>query len=400
MKRTFCIKFYCRPAAKRVDGRAPVEISLTVNGERKLWQLPIKCRPEDFKKDLNVKAYCTTIENRLNQIYTNLTINDEVITAFKIKDIFENGNNRKSYTLKELFDDGLKIKASEDRTLSTYRKYQLVAERFFPRTGLKPEMEAGRVTVADIMTFKSGGDSEHSPVTVFKELKNLKYFFKIAFESGKIRSNPFATYKIKAVALEKPYLEYSELLQIKAKLVTDDRLDRTKDIFLFLCFSGLEWADLINLKKEDVKKNTIGQYYIKKPRIKTGIEYVSILYEDAVDIWNLYQGKLPLLSPQKFNKNLKDLAVLVGIDKNITSLTARHTYACYLLNEKKLAIDVVSKMLGHTTTMQTKHYAKMFAETVFEANKGKETPKPHRYSYAEYIEDKKALEAFEKAFGI
>ncbi len=400
MKRTYSVKFYCKKSAVLKDGTAPVEVSLIYNGERLQWQLPRKCRPELFSKDEDLQAYCTTIKNRLNKIHTNLEINNEVITAYRIKDIFLNGNEHKSYTIQNLFDDGLRVKKAERRAISTYRKYELVADRFCPRTGLNPNMEAGRVTVTDVLNFKSGAESEHSPVTVFKELKHLKYFFKIAFESGKIKSNPFATYKIKAVALEKPYLEYSEVLKLKTKLIASDRLDKARDLFLFLCFSGLEWADLVNLKKEDIKKNSIGQLYIKKPRVKTNIEYVSVLYEDAVDLWDFYKGELPIVSPQKFNKNIKDVAKLVGIDKEISSLTARHTYACYLLNQKKLPIDVVSKMLGHNSTIQTKHYAKMFAETVFEANKGRETPKRRGYSYMEYIEDKKMLDAFESMFNL
>lgn len=382
MKQTFAIKFYCKESDKRKDGTAPVIVSLSVNGERLQWQLPKKCKPKDFGKDQDMEIYCTSVKAKLNKIYTQLEAEGEAITAFKIKGIYINGlERRQSYTIKKLFDDGLNLKKIENRDLATYRKYQLVAERFCPRTGLNENMEADRVTLTHIITFEAKARQEHGDVTVMKEMRQLKYFFRLAFESGKIKKNPFAGYKIKTAEEEQVYLEYDELKKIMDCKITDDRLDKIRDIFLFLCFTGLEWADLINLKPIDVIINAHGQRYIKKPRVKTGVEYVSILYGNATEIWHLYKGNLPLVSLQKFNLYLKELMEVVGINKEVSSLTARHSYACFLLNTLKLPEEIVSKMLGHTSTKQTRHYAKMFAETVFNANKmpvvkKEEQPKP------------------------
>ena len=369
MKQTFAIKFYCKECNKRKDGTAPVIVSLSVNGERLQWSLPKKCKPKDFEKDQDMQIYCTSVRARLNKIYTKLDAEEEAITAFKIKDIYINGcEHRQSYTIKKLFEDGLNLKKIEDRDLATYRKYQLVADRFCPRTGLSENMEADRVTLIDILTFEAKARQEHSSVTVMKELRQLKYYFRLAFESGKISKNPFAGYKIKTAEEEQVYLEYDELKKIMDCRITDDRLDKIRDIFLFLCFTGLEWADLVNLKPIDVIINAHGQRFIQKPRVKTGVEYVSILYGNAAEIWHLYKGNLPLVSLQKFNLYLKELMEVVGINKEVSSLTARHSYACFLLNTMGLSEEVVSKMLGHTSTKQTRHYAKMSAGTVFNAN--------------------------------
>lgn len=398
-KKTFCVRFYCKESKKRKDGTAPIEVSVIVSGMRELWQEPMKCRPEDFDKDLNAKMYCDAIRNQLNEIYTNLTINKETITAFKIKEIYKHGNAAKSYTLATLFKEGLKMKASEDCETGTYNKYKIVSERFFEWTGLNENMEADRVTATDIKNFRIAAEKVHEAPTVVKEMRNLKYFFSLAFNDGKIQSHPFASIKIGSAENDKTYLTYSELLQIKKSRITDNRLDRTRDIFLFMCFTGIEWADLIELKKEDVKQNDKKQWYIQKPRVKTKIEYVSILYEDAVDIWKFYDGELPLISSQKFNANLKDLAKAAGIEKEITSLTARHSFACYLINTLKLKTEIVARMLGHKSLATTRHYAKTFAETVFEENSNAVKPKqPHRYTYMEYLEDKEAMESFEKNF--
>ena len=129
---------------------------------------------------------------------------------------------------------------------------------------------------------------------------------------------------------------------------------------------------------------------------------MTVLYEDAVDIWDLYDGQLPLLSPQKFNKYLKEIAQAAGIEKDVTSLTARHSFACYLLNNKKLPIDIVAKMLGHMTTAETKTYAKMFAGSVFEANAQVPTQKPtkHRETLRDVQQMNDEIAAFNKLLGI
>ena len=404
MRQTFCVKFYCREAKVRKDGIAPVEVSVIVNGERQMWQLPKSCKPQDFKTNKDIKLYCTAIENKLNEIYTNLTINNEPVTSYIIKDIYYNGNDRKSYTIAKMFEDGLKLKAMENGDISTYRKYENVTKRFYKLTGKQPQQEANSVNYTDIITFKAGVEKIHQSQTVFKEMQHLKYFFNLAFNSGKIKQNPFGTLKIKHGEKDKPYLTQEEIQAIKDLKITNDRLDKVRDVFLFLCYTGIEWADLINLKKEDVQLNKLGQYYIKKPRIKTGITYVSVLYADAIDVWKLYEGNLPLISPQKFNKYLKELSKSAKIDKNVTSLTARHSYAVFLLSDKKISMEVVQKMLGHASIKETHVYAKLLDNAVFEANNESEKEKgnitPHRETRAEMQADMDDIEAFNKLLGI
>ena len=219
----------------------------------------------------------------------------------------------------------------------------------------------------------------------------------MAFKAGKIKQNPFLNLKIKKGEEEKAYLTQEEIGRIRKLPIASDRLDRVRDLFLFMCYTGLEWADIVNLKKEDVKENENGQLYITKRRIKTGIEYTTILFEDAVEIWKLYKGELPVISPQKFNKYLKEIVEEARIDKTTTSLTARHSFACYLLNEKKLSTEVVQKMLGHASQKETLHYAKLLDNTVFNANADQQKIPTTK---KEFSQDPDDIEAFNKLLGI
>lgn len=388
---TFNCNFVCSPSKARKTGEAPIELSISINGKRTYIQLPKKCKPEDFnrlinaKHDNDIKTYCQTILARVNEIQTNLTVNNQPITPARIKDYFKNGATTNSYTLGELFADALEVKAAENGAITTYNKYKYVTDNFYEFTGHKPDDEVRDIQNKDILLFRAKCMKVYQQITVNKKLQYLKYFFNFAFNNGKIPVNPFGAIKIKSKGEDKPFLTYEELCTIRDLQIVNDRLDKIRDVFLFLCFTGLEYADLINLKKEDVQKNSKNQWYIKKERIKTGVEYISVLYEDAVEIWELYDGNLPVVSNQKFNKYLKELAEMAGIDKTITTLTGRHSYATFLLSEKNIPIDIVRKMLGHTSYTQSLHYSKMLDNSVFQANK--ETKVQHREPTKAEIKD-------------
>jgi site-specific recombinase XerD len=400
MRRTFKIKFYCRDSRTRKDGTAPVEVSVIVDGEREIFSLPRSCAPKDFPTD-DLKIYCHSVENKLNGIYTALTVADEPVSAFILKDIYLNGARKVSYTLKAMFDDGLMLKREQDPSVGTYKKYEMVRNLFYSHTGYSPSREAGSVTHADIRAFYAAMDAAYKPQTVSKIMMRLKYFFLLAFNSGRIRANPFAAVKIRKPSAENVYLTAEELDAVRGCTITDDKIDRVRDLFVFLCGTGLEYADLAALSAEDVKREGT-LYYIRKPRVKTGVEYVTVMQPCAVEVWNFYGGKLPLLSNQKFNTYLKEVGKIANISsKKITTLTARHTFATSMLNQG-LSLSVVSRMLGHQTEAETKTYAKMLAKTVLVANAGLmeqkgviTPPKPLTPAYgAENGSDLEAFEAF------
>ena len=95
-----------------------------------------------------------------------------------------------------------------------------------------------------------------------------------------------------------------------------------------------------------------GVEYVQGRRKKTNVEYTAIVLPKGIEIWNRYNGKLPLLSNQKYNAYLKELADICGINKVITTHTARKSYAS-VLYQKGVSIGVIAKMLGHTSEKTT-----------------------------------------------
>ena len=142
-------------------------------------------------------------------------------------------------------------------------------------------------------------------------------------------------------------------------------LDNVRDLFLFQCYTALSYCDMALLEPKDFHSNEEGTLYLRKNRKKTGVEFFIVLLPEAVAIARKYHFKLPLISNQRYNNYLKEIGALCNIDKPMHSHIGRHTAATYLLN-RSVPMEMVAKVLGHTTTKQTRHYAKLLDRSVFD----------------------------------
>ena len=119
---------------------------------------------------------------------------------------------------------------------------------------------------------------------------------------------------------------------------------------------------MANLVQSDIQCED-GMYFVRKARQKTGVVFFTVLNDEAMNILKKYDYHLPILSNQKYNSYLKEIADICNINKSLHSHIARHTCATQLLNDG-MPIEIVAKVLGHTNTRQTMHYAKLMDKTV------------------------------------
>ena len=211
------------------------------------------------------------------------------------------------------------------------------------------------------------------------------------------------------------WLSEKELKQIRDKKLPIERLASVRDVFVFQCNSGLSYADLASICKEDFQRNDIGQIYLQKQRKKTGETYTAVILKGGVEILNKYDYQLPVLSNQKYNAYLKEIQALCGIDKKLHTHLARTTYICFLYNQH-VPIDTIATLVGHyASTTTLRYYAKMDKQTIFDdlrrsnvANgaKGKTTkrkvikPHPEKYSpLTDNLTDQEVIETI-KTTGI
>ena len=135
------------------------------------------------------------------------------------------------------------------------------------------------------------------------------------------------------------------------------------------CFTGISYIDIKTLTPEHFEKDNTGRIWIKKRRVKTGVLSRIPLLPIAKLILDKYKGGeklLPIQDPADINKYLKDIAILCGINKRICFHTSRHTFASTITLANNISLEVVSKMLGHTNTRMTAHYAKLIDKCIGE----------------------------------
>lgn len=206
--------------------------------------------------------------------------------------------------------------------------------------------------------------------SVVKYFKNLKTICNYAIKMEFIDKNPFNAYGGKIKVTEATYLTQEELERIESKLFKIDRLERVKDIFLFSCYTGYAPVDALKLTRKNIIQDADKNLWIKTNRQKTGTKANVPVLPQVLKIINKYQfdsdSLLPKISNQKMNAYLKEIAEIIGIDKNLTWYVARHTFATTVTLGNGIKIENVSSMLGHTTIKQTQHYAKVLDESVSE----------------------------------
>lgn len=202
--------------------------------------------------------------------------------------------------------------------------------------------------------------------TVFSYHKFLKIYVNMAIREGLLERDPYIGMKLdRGKAAARRFLTEDQLRRIMELDVDDGAVMRARDVFLFQCFTGLAYADLLKFDFSRLEERD-GKYVLRGRRQKTGEMYYIVLLSPAVAILKRYGGRLPLVSNQKYNQALKLVAAYSRLSMNLTSHCGRHTYATWCLN-KGVKLATLKKMLGHSDIRTTLIYAKMMDRTVEEA---------------------------------
>lgn len=212
-----------------------------------------------------------------------------------------------------------------------------------------------------------------SQPTLYKRHSLFKGYIEKARKRGLIEHNPYDEFTFKKGKSNDPvYLiesEVKQLIDYKPRGAAKESLERVKDLFLFQCYTGLSYTDLESFTKDSLQVIN-GQNEIHGVRNKTGVPYVVLLLPIAEEIAEKYDYTLPVISNQKYNDYLGTLIERVGIDKNVTTHTGRHTFGTYLIN-KGISIEAIPKIMGHTNMKQSLLYARMLGVTAINEMKDK-----------------------------
>ena len=376
MNTTSSITFYCRKSRVNSLGMASIEVCVTIGGEKMTSTLPRRCKPDEFRKQIKsrtqnpIKDYTSAIAEKIERLKTKCLIEGTRLTRDILRTSIQYGFVEHHYTIEDVFASFLETQQKKvNAGLSTqknHRKYEIMRDLFYGYGGIKPSANALTIRQKHIIDFNTHLLSTYDTTTVAGMMQKLKSVLIYAVKNKMIQENPFMGFKI--CRKEKPveFLTQEEVDRIRKVKLPTENLDKIRDLFLFQCYTSLSYCDMSALKPSDYHTNEYGHIYVSGERLKTGVKFVTILFEDAVEIAKKYDYKLPTVSNQRYNTNLKIIANMCDITKPLHTHIGRHTSACYLLN-KGLAMDVVARIMGHASTKITKHYAKLLDTTVFDA---------------------------------
>ena len=389
VRSSFSILFFIRESKARKNGNVPIEVMITVNGERNSFstgkQIAIekwdKTKQQVKGKDQetqNLNNYLKAIKAKLYQKEAELLERGFIITAQILYDAyFDKVESLKERSLFEVFEEHNQeqeklvgngvSKATYWISVYTVRLLKEFVQQKYKREDLYLR-ELNLNFIQSFHTFLriDKGMAQNSST---KHLKLLKKIVNLAVANSYMTTNPFITYKVEREPVEIDFLDEEELRKIISFDTPLPRLEKAKDMFLFGCFTGLSYIDIKTLSPEHFEKDNTGRIWIKKRRVKTGVLSRIPLLPIAKLILDKYKGGeklLPIQDPADINKYLKDIAILCDIKKRITFHMSRHTFASTVTLANNISLEVVSKMLGHTNTRMTNHYAKLIDKCIGE----------------------------------
>lgn len=392
-KSTFSILFYIKRKKLLKNGDAPVYMRVTVDGRfleaslkrgvnPKVWNEKKQRSTGRDRLSLELNDYLDDTLARLLKIHQRFTDEKKVINPKTILDEW-NGRAEKPKMLCEVFkEDNLKYRQRleiGDVVLNTVlrneRAVRYLGEFIRKRYNADdiPFSSINNAFVRDFHLFLRV-DKKQEQNTANKYCKILKRIVTLALDNKWMEVNPFQGMRFQAKATTRQFLTEKELSTIMNKTFTLDRLNVVRDIFVSCALTGLSFSDVEGLKPEHVSVDDEGNYWIHKARQKTK-NVCSIPYlESARAIADKYAGHplcekrsvlLPVISNQRMNSYLGEIAGICGINKPLTMHIARHSFACLAL-ANGVSMEIIARMLGHSDIRTTKIYAKVIDKSIAE----------------------------------
>jgi site-specific recombinase XerD len=327
-----------------------------------------------FSDDLYL--YLETLRNKAYSAFTELSREYDNVSPSMVRDYLQGVNSVSNKYLIDIWqnhNEELKRLIGKQCSYTLWQKHNTALNHFivFLRSRYRTnDMPINQVRYNVVKEFQEFLMSERSlgHNTSIKVLQFLKKITIRAQKSGWLKVNPFSEFKLTLKETDRPYLTDDELKAICNKEFKIPRLSLVRDLFLFSCYTGLAYADLKKLCRSEIEQSCDGMWWIKTRRQKTKQRSQIPLLSVAKEIIDSYvvleelsanQKILPVLSNQKLNAYLKEVADLCGIEKNLTFHVARHTFATTVTLQNGVSIESVSRMMGHTNIRTTQHYARI-----------------------------------------
>ncbi len=393
MSNYFSILIFPKTNRPDKDGNCTLYCRVTVDGRRAAFSLQRKVHPNDWNGTSNrvkgskpsvkqLNRFLDEVRARLLKIQGEYVRKGTYYTVEMLRNAFL-GLDKQQHTVLKLYEEHnqeIAVMVGQEYSSGAYLRHVRTRKRlaaFIKKEYRMEDMPLREVDLKFIKRFehylKTLGVGNRNTVT--KYIVNFKKIIRIAYAHDWIAKDPFFHWKAQWKPVEREALNERELNSIMDRNFEIERLENVKNLFLFSCFTGLSYADVNQLTDDDIIKNLNGEKIIKIKRAKTDVMSTVPLLPPAASILKKYRSYreqnqeaflLPVISNQRINAYLKEIADLCKIKKKLTFHLARHTFATTVTLANGVPIESVSRMLGHRSLRTTQIYAKVLDKKLVE----------------------------------
>jgi integrase len=349
MRTIVSLLFSLRKPKNYKAGDMPIYLRIPVDGQRAELAVSRKCDPARWDtasgkatgskaNSRTLNAYLDDIQFKIFEVHRKMSEADEIFTVETLKNRFV-GKEEKARTLLTVFTDHnqkMKSLVGEEFEKSTLQRYEtclMHTKDFIQLQYNISDVPVTKINCAFLNDFeyylrsvrKCGNNS------AIKYIKNLGKIVRICLGNGWLAVDPYVNYKPKQKAGHREVLPKEELDQLRKKKLSVERLNAVRDMFVFCCYTGLAYVH--KLKRSELVN---GNLWIYTNRQKTDTLSRIPVLPVALSIIQAYKDHpqcivkdalLPIMSNQKMNAYLKEIADLCKIKKPLTFHIARHTFA-------------------------------------------------------------------------
>lgn len=397
MRQTFNVLFFIRKTRALKSGENPIMLRISIAGQLSEIQLKRAVKPNLWNQNkerctgkdaasLEINRYLESVKLRLFEIHRKMEEEGKLINPMEIKrkflgldeehkmffQVFQEHNDK----CRELIGkDYAKVTISRFDTCLKY--FREMSQSQYQRKDI-PLKEVTNGMIHDYIHFLKA-EKKLQENTVIRYMKVVKKVLNIAVNYDWIQKNPFGNIRFHEKEVNKEFLTKEELETLRTKEFDIPRLELVRDVFLVQCWTGLAFIDVSELKEEHIIADNDGNLWIRKERHKTGIMCNVPLLDVPLRIIEKYKDHplcqkrgilLPVLSNQKMNSYLKEIADCCGIKKKLSTHTGRHTFCSVVTLANNVSLENIAKMVGHTNTRMTQRYAKVLDQSILRDMQG------------------------------
>ncbi|REC56708.1 site-specific integrase [Chryseobacterium piscium] len=383
------ILFLLRRNRTNEKGVCAIECRITLDKQRKPFSTGIFINPEYWnaskqkahppnKGNNQINTQLSLIKQEINQAFLYLQVQEKEFSVEDIYSQFKGENVKLDKSIKEMFHLHIskqeKLIGISTTKVSVAKFYQTQAHilSFIKKKYNRSDYLLKDMSMAFITEFEFYLKTEKRFMqnTIYKTLQRFRQIVKLSVALDYLPKDPFLLYKGKKPKKEIIFLSKDELRNLEQHQFASERLQQVADMFIFCCYTGLAYTEMATLKESNIQVGFDDNKWLYIKRQKTKKSYEVPLLSKASDILDKYRTEeqlLPVVSNQRFNSYLKEIAEIAGIDKILTHHIARKTFASTILLYNNVPMEIVSELLGHSEIGITQqHYAKIVKEKISE----------------------------------